>query len=481
MDKQTLTTVLGNLKVDFVKDDDLEDSAKASVPLGPVKSLPAELLSEVFLFTIPRLGHVRARDEIGLPLPQPKDAPWLLLQVCHRWRLEALANCRLWSALYIRLRGTGHQLDLLDACLTRSHPLPMVLRVASDGASSVHESAQSRCINILREHAWRWQHLDMEFSHVPRELVMLQPLPSLETIRISVHGSASTEIDGISFIELRDAHRLREASIRSTTHDIAVTLIWENLTRLEITSSDIRLFSVDGALALMSQAQNLEECYIGVITTFAGPSSTSSVNMRRLRVLHITVSQVFDGLLRNLRTPVLLSLQILNDPNDILSQCEVPTSEFKDFLQRSATTLTNLTLVDVRISDVSLIPCLELLQNLQRLNVSGEPSMGWMVSALLVTRLISDTNPQSTILPSLEDLRLSWRDDSHHLLNNLIVLLIRSRWEMEKIGISRLSTGVLYIQGLNEEESMRRQLEDLVEEGLFINFARGSSDLSFSP
>ncbi|KAF9035394.1 hypothetical protein BDZ89DRAFT_947002, partial [Hymenopellis radicata] len=65
------------------------DDAKAI--LHPIRSIPSELLTEIFLRCIPTTYRVKDLDALD-----PRGAPWLFSEVCHRWRELAVNTPQLW-------------------------------------------------------------------------------------------------------------------------------------------------------------------------------------------------------------------------------------------------------------------------------------------------------------------------------------------------------------------------------------------------
>ncbi|PPR01674.1 hypothetical protein CVT24_001503 [Panaeolus cyanescens] len=70
---------------------DHEISSYKSV-LSPIRRLPDDMLSEIFLHTLPSTRH---------PLPVLTEPPLLLTTVCKKWKRIAEATPRLWSKLHI--------------------------------------------------------------------------------------------------------------------------------------------------------------------------------------------------------------------------------------------------------------------------------------------------------------------------------------------------------------------------------------------
>ncbi|KAF8879178.1 hypothetical protein CPB85DRAFT_1205762, partial [Mucidula mucida] len=64
---------------------------EAKSPLHPMRSIPSELLLEIFSHCIPRVESPSDTDAL-----HPRQAPWLLTRVCHRWRELVINSPRLW-------------------------------------------------------------------------------------------------------------------------------------------------------------------------------------------------------------------------------------------------------------------------------------------------------------------------------------------------------------------------------------------------
>ncbi|KAJ6552818.1 hypothetical protein B0H19DRAFT_893593, partial [Mycena capillaripes] len=58
--------------------------------LSPLRRVPVEVLSEIFLWTLPSLREPRERFHVT-------DSPWFLTHVSRRWRAVAISNPSLWS------------------------------------------------------------------------------------------------------------------------------------------------------------------------------------------------------------------------------------------------------------------------------------------------------------------------------------------------------------------------------------------------
>ncbi|KAF9016246.1 hypothetical protein BDZ89DRAFT_927118, partial [Hymenopellis radicata] len=59
--------------------------------LHPMRSIPNELLTEIFHHCIPKTYSLEDPDVVD-----PQGAPWLLTRVCHRWRELVINSPQLW-------------------------------------------------------------------------------------------------------------------------------------------------------------------------------------------------------------------------------------------------------------------------------------------------------------------------------------------------------------------------------------------------
>src|ERR1700761_8537853 len=93
-------------------------------PVPPIARLPLEVLSDIFLLTLPAL----APSTIWPPVVGPRwTSPWSLDQVCSQWRVLALSLSTLWARFIIRPGMTAIELHLLAIQLERSRQAPLHL------------------------------------------------------------------------------------------------------------------------------------------------------------------------------------------------------------------------------------------------------------------------------------------------------------------------------------------------------------------
>ncbi|KAJ6447443.1 hypothetical protein C8R45DRAFT_1043139 [Mycena sanguinolenta] len=117
-----------------------EVEARLKEIVYPILSLPAEITSQIF---VECLEGIRQRfhflPDDGLS-PLTARAPWLLMQVCRKWKEIALSTCQLWSFLQIKPLDTGSgeimvpagTLFLLETWFSRAGACPLSLIIDSD-------------------------------------------------------------------------------------------------------------------------------------------------------------------------------------------------------------------------------------------------------------------------------------------------------------------------------------------------------------
>ncbi|KAJ7619825.1 hypothetical protein DFH06DRAFT_914573, partial [Mycena polygramma] len=102
---------------------ELENQMKLAKVAYPVLTLPAEIVSCIFVACLPHHGPVR---------PSPSSAPLLLAQICQYWREITLSSCELWSSvdLFFRGQSNGDRYGpLLKTWLARAKGRPLFLTI----------------------------------------------------------------------------------------------------------------------------------------------------------------------------------------------------------------------------------------------------------------------------------------------------------------------------------------------------------------
>nr|GAT51556.1 predicted protein [Mycena chlorophos] len=134
----------------------------------PVLSLPAEVLSEIFVYSLPD-----KTDSEKKPDPTRPRAPLLLLQVCSRWKNVALSTPELWRKFAVNLNVGYDAAEALDALATRSGALSLDVKLSANMQTKLSQLRDF--LEILDRHAprietllWKLQPLETFHSELPR-------------------------------------------------------------------------------------------------------------------------------------------------------------------------------------------------------------------------------------------------------------------------------------------------------------------------
>lgn len=124
---------------------------------APVRAVPTELLSEIFMLAKPHYRSDRINSRLGL-------MPLRVGQVCTRWRNVALSTERLWSDISVgSIRGDkdgrSPALVLVETYLTRSGSRPLSIRIAE----MKHTLENDRVFIALARESSRWLRADVQW------------------------------------------------------------------------------------------------------------------------------------------------------------------------------------------------------------------------------------------------------------------------------------------------------------------------------
>ncbi|KAF9014371.1 hypothetical protein BDZ89DRAFT_1076706 [Hymenopellis radicata] len=150
------------------------------------RTLPLEILSEVFLCTLP-----------GDFIPNAFDASepiWQLSHVCQRWRNVALSLRSFWSTMFLRFPDAAQNeanVQRLETVIQRSRqgPLNVYLISCHSPKPCSNPSILKRIVNIVLAESYRWRALHL--TDDPGRLNMLYAplhnrLPRLESLALYV-------------------------------------------------------------------------------------------------------------------------------------------------------------------------------------------------------------------------------------------------------------------------------------------------------
>nr|GAT53675.1 predicted protein [Mycena chlorophos] len=172
----------------------VDDASRGmNTALVPVRRLPAEVLGEIFLWT---LKSCYPRSRTGT------RAPWYLGQVCRSWRNIALCLPHLWSKIRIDEHNSesvqGRREIEEQLARSATTPLSVFIMWPSHTPEKLAESAQ--LVELVVAHCERWRHLAIEaMANIGELLPVLAPakghLPQLEKLRFQLYWDAPYQSD----------------------------------------------------------------------------------------------------------------------------------------------------------------------------------------------------------------------------------------------------------------------------------------------
>ncbi|KAF7311287.1 hypothetical protein MKEN_01030300 [Mycena kentingensis (nom. inval.)] len=202
---------------------------RASMPRPSVNRLPNELLSEIFVHTIPI--YPQSPDLLG------GDSPLQLLKVSRQWKEIALATPLLWRAITLpsEYPVTGRRLvQLVVEWLARSGACSLSINFGFDRESG--DNLIQRLVSAILPHRDRWEYLTLGIT--PQEISLLcGPAPLLRRVHITVEEDTLWDgfirASAVEPITLTPAGQL--TSVRFYDVDCTLSsLPWTQLTTLTL-------------------------------------------------------------------------------------------------------------------------------------------------------------------------------------------------------------------------------------------------------
>ncbi|KAJ7181237.1 hypothetical protein C8R46DRAFT_1320036 [Mycena filopes] len=438
-----------------------------------LESVPTELVSEIFIATLPADGRVR---------PSPHAVPLSLAQICRHWRDIALATPQLWTSVdfeFLRgppstpkMRRAGELQHMQPRMSYRHSPYDgagALLRLWFHRAKGLPLSITLRCardrpampegiFSAIGEFRAQWGRLEVALpsDDIPTLDDISGPLPMLRSLALDTSGINPTH----------PPH----------THVLAAFQVAPQLQTVrllgKLTLDNVRLPSM-----------RLTTLELGEDLTRTSQSSAIFTHFPRLR--HFTANRFkFQGLPTFENPPPLESLSIefgeilepltlpyLRDLKCVLVSNQVPM--FLNFLTRSACVLTHLELGSWSMDDDPLIQCLNALPHLtalefRRLNVQSNRHLYAHMSA-------------PAFLPRLQNLTISDAGDAGAPYDCApIFAMLQGRRALNPGSVARLRALHLILDGMRLEsvaevaalcESIPAQLHWIVEGGLRLTVA----------
>ncbi|KAF7982254.1 hypothetical protein HWV62_29485 [Athelia sp. TMB] len=246
--------------------------------LSYMRRIPTEILSEIFIHTLPAFPF-----ELSA-----KDAPLLLERVCQRWKDVVRSTSLLWS--YIQL-DIGHGEDSrtitrIATCLSRSREHS--LTIAVNGRNLEHQDLKSRfsVLRLLTHQCSRWQtvHLKLPLWAIRKYIIVGSSLLRLHTLHLDITSDVEEDDSTKPLDCFSSAPKLKTLALTSTDLSDIVTngsmiIPWANLTSLAI--DERKAGEIWG---MLQNCPNLE--HFGAYISYDAPHGCSAVPPMKLAHLH---------------------------------------------------------------------------------------------------------------------------------------------------------------------------------------------------
>ncbi|KII88758.1 hypothetical protein PLICRDRAFT_92459 [Plicaturopsis crispa FD-325 SS-3] len=368
--------------------------------LSPLRRLPNELLSHIFIECLPE----------QIPLVHMKV--FCLGSVCHKWWSVALSTPQLWTSVAVGRRQ--RQYAAAEVWLRRAGQLPLALECLK--VPSVPD-----IVPLIADYASRWRHLDLLFETIPRSLAEAGSagFPGLRSLSLTLRSDsvASGKCDVFRLSpELRQVYYYNECS-----NDLRLDIPWGQLTHLSLCYQ-----AEYHCISILSQTPNLVECDFQHMVDWepAWEVYKEPLHMQHLKCLRMSCEGE-NLLFQETTMPALQELFVCSTN---AAQIDIPHGSFLSFLERSRCSMTRLTLDLMYIPEGEFVECLRHLPSLRILEITEnvDPDDGFaMFRNLAISSL--DRNQSSSAGPCLPELRVLklhdlWVD------TEALARMLRSRW-----------------------------------------------------
>lgn len=410
--------------------------------LAPIRNVPDELLSEIFLLPVEE------------PPVTPKEEGEFLLAitaVCRRWRTLAITTKLLWCSMDFDDEFTP-PVELVQTWLTRAGHTPLQLTMRWD-----HEGAEEKrkaVLEVLIEASSRWECIIMS-AHLPQfaQLATItEPFPALQTLSLNCRGVLDM-LPGQCLRIFEHAPALEEVDLWGNTMVYQCPVPLGQLYAYHLGAS-----SVKGCLWALDQCANLFECTIGAFINpdedeHYPPVSSTPRTLSHLGTWRICAEEqqsIFSTILDHITAPGLhrleLYMQSWMDSPPITAE---PISMIP-FLTRSSCQLRRLELQGLVLSGTELLDILQHLPQLVDLAIiewrsSAITPMFTMELIQSLTKSDSGATAQTPV-PQLQKLSFWGRMD---VGDEIIMSFLRSRTEPAGIVRGTHDHAVAQLQDVN--------------------------------
>ncbi|KAL0578519.1 hypothetical protein V5O48_003462 [Marasmius crinis-equi] len=448
--------------------------------LNPVRRFPTEILAHIFMLCVD--------EEVKPPYRSlwPGQPPWVLSQVCRKWRMIALSLPQLWSTIGVDwITSSDEERDsdlpkverLLSLSLQRARDKPLSI-------SWSQTRSHNKLIHMLLTRSYQWQ--DVKLTCSVEGLEELSPhvgmFPNLTSLHLHTDVDNWVDVDSEDqmFFIFQDAPSLRRFTLSGDP--MAWWLLpkfvpWEQILHFTITDVAALDDHDDDLLEFLLLMENVRVCSIE-LHDWILPTNDFQLSHLHTLTIEPRAGAESASFLNRLTLPALKALHIKDD------FCATDAEEVLSLVDRSFCQLEELTLFGediICVAEDEYFFDSDVFRSITRLHLSGGKLDGQARRASVPDEVLDalwlapPESGQWTPLPSLRSLSITgveqWPDAT------LVNMLVSRR----NVGHLPVGSAVLLEEILlwdtGEDEFVledvvaKAQLAELVEGGLVANFS----------
>ncbi|KAJ6462129.1 hypothetical protein C8R45DRAFT_1027374 [Mycena sanguinolenta] len=422
--------------------------------VSPMRRMPAEILGEIFSWTLPNIYDIF----------DPGDCPWVLTRVCGSWRAVALSKPSFWSLLVFDFtRKSQYPRELVQLQLKRARSL----KIHFFGNEMDESRPQIALFRILAGHCARWEELDIRLTSglVPILMSLDWDPIALRKARVwwDTEDSQPSAFDSVDF--LRRAISLVDVTVHCEYQFLPTPLpLVHQLTRYDFDAPWTT------HKELLRSLPNLEEVRICCDFDFSLDLSPPGkpIELLHLRRLYVNTSTSLDYL----HAPSLEEIAIQLPGTSTYST--TTRRSLEGFLARSSCSPYCLRIHGL-LDTESMTAILQKFPSFTEISVTDDNDEDLdneyeILSAFVAMFTITKSTPSPMMFPHITKIGFACQGDA--IVCPLLLNMLESRWNDEKCV---LECTELVLRGYPIEPDPRSlaRIERLREAGLRLSLLLG--------